>query len=818
MRVSKRMKKIKGVLATSVVLAQVFLTSLPAFALDNVSVEDFLDIDSISDVFNSFEDRYHLNQGTLQEYGENLNVSLQKNKAPEVMLFFTPTDPKPGEELTAKAFPMYFSNSKDSLYFTWYLKREGCDLTNNPSKSKEDLCDRNGDNRITVADWKIEAMRKISAGDYDNENTSYASDSDGDGYKAVMGGNNMTDAYDYCYVHDFASGENYELRSGGNSLCKHLFASAPGHTTGDGSFGRDEEKFWRTDPHDPDTAQNGNKDEANVAGLGQDSLTWNYAAGDKVGVVVEGTSINPTKHDNASMMIMWGFSKNNCSVSNTGSYTTEIRGYDVTIPTANMDLNDCLEGNLVDPTQGGQAGRLEVSTSFSPQNPVASLVSAGNAAHEYFGDTLTVQSSVNNSGHGPANTSYDWRVEVSTDGTVNPAVWENITPELRDNKNIGSTQGTGLDALKINLNLNQNIFNNSLAQYFPAGTETGYLRVSVTASENFSSGVARTGKSSVIVKITATTKRIAAHTVSAQAGPDGKMRVSLGAPLCDAAADERLVCPVVKNQIIGLSFASSNNEYDSFAWSVNGKALTCTSSVSSSCNNERQGRTNFFPVTGNPGETYTVTLLASSVTTGKNITLTRNFAIVDPTVFLTPADENVLWRKYLGKYTDLDGSVSENYSTQVLQGVAGTPVALQPVFYPASLKENTVLNWSVDGVAYQAGADGNVELALDKTPTSIFNVSAEAFYQQSDAIRKALRDIWGISAFESSEILVDSSVQIEVVAGEGVASAPTPMKFFAALASYVPKSVVFFARLMVSMVMILFVSGVALSVAPAKRG
>lgn len=116
-------------------------------------------------------------------------------------------------------------------------------------------------------------------------------------------------------------GNEGAVRPPANSICRHLFPVAPGYVAGDGAYGAGEEQFWRTDPADPDTAENGNKDEANITGLGRDTFTWNYVAGDKVGVVIEGTSMLPTKYSDSSNAIMWAFSKNKCPIDgrSTGS-------------------------------------------------------------------------------------------------------------------------------------------------------------------------------------------------------------------------------------------------------------------------------------------------------------------------------------------------------------------------------------------------------------------------------------------------------------------------------------------------------------------
>jgi len=75
--------------------------------------------------------------------------------------------------------------------------------------------------------------------------------------------------------------------------------------TGDGSFKDDEETFWGTDPSNADTDGDGFPDEADVAGMGQQTIQFKYNSGDKLGVVVEGTSLFPTNEKTTFYKIMW---------------------------------------------------------------------------------------------------------------------------------------------------------------------------------------------------------------------------------------------------------------------------------------------------------------------------------------------------------------------------------------------------------------------------------------------------------------------------------------------------------------------------------
>ncbi|MGB4833512.1 MAG: hypothetical protein WBP40_00600, partial [Candidatus Moraniibacteriota bacterium] len=103
---------------------------------------------SISQSASEMERRYHVNTRAVQEQGETMNVADSKKFTPEVSLFFSPSDPKPGEKLTARAFPSYFTNESSKLYFTWFLMRAGCEGNLNIAR-----CDLNGDNWADEEDY-----------------------------------------------------------------------------------------------------------------------------------------------------------------------------------------------------------------------------------------------------------------------------------------------------------------------------------------------------------------------------------------------------------------------------------------------------------------------------------------------------------------------------------------------------------------------------------------------------------------------------------------------------------------------------------------
>lgn len=911
-------------------------------------------IPSPTQVARELEQRYHVDPAAMQNMGEGFNVSANKKNVPEVSLFFSPTDPKVGEKISAKAFPVMFTNSDEDLYYTWYLKRKDCDI--GPSGGKPAYCNADGVGGITVNDWKVAAARILATdGVEKSEFSPYSSDTDSDAYHAEFGGGNKKNTTDWCYLYNQATGALYELVdtvsnatvfsgcaagqvptcisentyidpgeinqnvncsggdcsvsnngdtfeydstysavgspdcSGGTPLCPaptiarcvssalqdgeftfsqtsapgscslesitadgctHLFpwpdsnfdgslAGAERDDAGDGSFGLKEEEFWGTNPKDPDTADNGSKDEANTVGLGQNVFEWNYEAGDKIGVVVEGTSMVTTKHDDSSYAVMWAWSRNNCSVSSTDSYRQMISGYLVNIPTIEMTdakWDACFNDNLVDPMQGGQKTKLDISVSASPDNPM------NDRTDEKSGDVVSATASVNNSSRPASELLYTWKVEMNTN---TGAGFQDITAKLVTDGMLEASSGNGLDSIRFALNMDSNF----LTTFgIPAITDPIYLRIGVVVKENFSSGIERNGKSDVIVRVSNTTKKIKAYSTAA-ALVAGKYQVSVSQAICNApfhtAADfascsaqpdpaacvklyasenlDKTACRIVNDEIIGVEVDATG--LADFSWTLNGIPLSCTSAVSASaaCANGNQV---FFATPGKAGETYTLQVNATDTTTGKSVTLARTFQIVDPEVILESADVNSIWPKYIGDYTAIDGTLFADYSENTFETYGTGNIKFKARFLPSFLGTLSSRSWNIDltPVAESVPFEIDYAPAPAKTFGDLYNVSFSASLVQPEEKRAALRDIWGIEALESAEDIVMESVQIEVVEPELLATAG-PKKFFAAVSTYLPSSILFSFKLIATMALLLFTVGFVFSlvpeaapVAPRRRG
>lgn len=866
----------------------VFVTNMPSVSGSAVSAAEEL------------ERRYHLNLESMQNQGENFNVSSQKGQAPQMLLYFSPSDPKPGVEVEARAFPQYFQNPTESLYFTWYIRRQGCDLDENPGDQKRARCDHNDDRRITVEDWKIEAMQIVVARDFDstcslngslstsereecaenmynpnassriNPSGTKGRDRDEDGYRATFGGDQRVDQEAYCYIHDFNDGYNYELPS-----CKHLFPDNyyldsndnilryPSDDRrrqvggGDAAFEIEEEHFWRTDPEDPSTAQNGNKDEANLAGLGQNTFKWIYAPEDMVGVVVEGASMYHTKYDDSSMMIMWALPKNDCPVTGKGTKNITTKGFSddataqVEVKTASNDLDACLEDNLVDPAEGGQSENLDLSLSFTPDDPSAKLIpwsDSGASAEDLAqtADTLTVNASSANAKEGASFTNYTWRVQASRDGTFNTRfsdgnTWDDITCQLLGNesdsercdglsiqnpiRNISAPNGNNITSLSINLNLDADTF----GRYF--NDDIAYFRISVSAAENFSGRVSQSGSSSVVVKIVAN-KSIDVYSVETVTESSGLVRVRrAGNPFCVSNTYQQTICPVLNNEILGVVLSTASGEVRDYAWTLNGEALVCSSRVSNECSDDAQGDINFFPIVGKVGDMYILTVSANNAETGKSFTVSRRFQIVDPDFDIVSQATELAWPKYLGKYVNLDGTESNDVSKTSFEGVPGAIAEFSAVFRPEVLgrfildgiaagDDQNEMIWSIDGKPFKWN-DTGLSVALDGRPGDIRTITLSGAYNQPRELRKALYDIWRVSPFSSETVRFSKEIQIRLIVEEGEQTGTAKNRgntFFASLISAVPPVVLFSVRLILSMGIILLIVGVTFAMMPEGKG
>ncbi|HLN19045.1 MAG TPA: hypothetical protein VK255_02635, partial [Patescibacteria group bacterium] len=691
-------------------------------------------------------------------------------------------------------------NTDKDLYFTWYLKTDGCpETSSNLSDEKKKKCDLDGDSDIDINDYKIKAARIISSNDFEwNKSGSYSSHTDRDGYKAYWGGDDQKGKNNYCYVHDTNSGDEFPIECD-----NHLFAEmkdSSSHTTGDGSFDSDEEEFWHTDPNDPDTADTGNSDEANISGLGISGFSWTYTEGDEVGVVVEGVSIEPTSKADSSYKIMFALLKNTCSLDYDNDYpiTTEVSrtvteddpeegqtttvivtnkeeiyqqagenaevmttpttqtiitnsetgavisdtsvtgtvtsvfkdisdNYSISNVSAVTDLNKCLTKNLITPSEGGGAKeKMDVQLSYSPEAPMNDPVSGSRE-----GDKIRLTSSVSNASNSNY-LSYNWQIYKSDE--ANPDDWGD---PLSKDALTDSTQTSGIGADNLSFRLNFDDDN----QF--------YLKVKLTVKENISKRTVREGNNYVVIPVSSSTDKIKIYRASVS-NSSGNPYISMDSTeLCDSGVD-KTVCPVVKDQIIGVKVPAGLSD---FSWTINGRPFNYTSCFFEGCSLSKQTNVAFFPILEEPGGQYTVTLTATNITTGKKINLARYFQVIEPKINIISADETKCKPNLLGYYVDYNGKKWPDYSRDNFKAVAGYEIKISADF-TGFIPEGEDWTWIVNGQAiniynasdsgYEITDDNEIILTAPDVGQSV-DVGISALYHPNTATKQALKAFWGVN-------------------------------------------------------------------------
>lgn len=605
--------------------------------------------------------------------------------------------------------------------------------------------------------------------------------------------------------------------------CKHLFPRSRAGAVGDGKFELEEERFWGTDPNKYSTAGNGKSDEANVAGLGADTFTWTYMPGDRLGVIVEGSSFLTTKHDDSSKAITFALPKNifqkddsRCELKDVEMYSKQIKGYDVEIPVATTDLLECLQFNLVDPNNGDHAGTLKTELSYSPENPnVGSNKLNGGGIS---GDTLIVTANTPNLNLDNNEVYYKWSIF----GTDNPREelsllkgteggWTELSSEVdfRAANGITSLEGLGMNEFEMRLNeIDENI---------------KYLRFFVELEEYYGddslgmTGTTSSGRSDVIIPINNT-------------GDGNDLKISVG-DNTDVCASASGACEVLNNQIIKAEIPAGQGR--NFLWTLNGKKIEYLEGTE-----VKQGNEVKFLVQGEPGETFLLNVLANDTNapntatgnSGEKLNFSRNLVVVNPMVALGPNNEinrgsdgvteckdlNGERTSPLGYYTNPGGDediIDCKESVFDASGSFEVPISYYPAFIDNSdeLTENIYVN----GVSQ--GKNKNVDLS-PYPAGSIVSVSIEAELNRfDDGELNELANEWGVSYAESTaKEKFSDTIFVRVKESEAQTVGKKTSKIIAGLAYNLPRQMIFVFKMLLTVGVIIFTSGVLMSLTKRK--
>ena len=626
------------------------------------------------------------------------------------------------------------------------------------------------------------------------------------------------------------------------NLCKHLFPKVPGEVTGDGSFTLAEKKFWGADPTKASTSGTG-KDEENAVGLGVDKFTWMFSPGDQVGVVVEGDSAFPTGHADSSYKRMWAFSKDTCSVlkgmesrtsiankdhpeNNTRGFYIEGTGSSKTgFLTADLDLDECLKENLLDPDVDGTS-KLTVQLNASPENPINDPSGRG--------DILNIASGATNT-QNPSGLLYKWSVQESRDGSAAPidtTSWVDITSAMESNGSFSASdvQGLGKKDLAINLNMPESLVRAGIINPDSSYSGVFYLKVKVKITGTAADG-SQNAQGEVTVRVKQQQNEIHVYPVSATNSGMLSLNKGLTGQSLELCSDQqgKTRCYVTKNEILGLEVPDAgNNKLSNFSWKVNGNAISCSANISSQC--VPGGNKLFVPVLGNVGEAVDVVATAVNEK-NESIEVSRHFVIgesqlqitsLDPNSFcgLQCLDSSSACPKYLGHYNGLGLDSNGNRlqypdcSAQVWETREGNTVTL-------GATGQAGFDWAIDGQIMPEYKDQNqIQLVINKAAGESYNIGLSTHLlpgstNQLNNIRLALYKNWGVAPEEAVEENQSANIQLNVVDGPGqTMAAATPASFGASLITHLPEQLMFLLKISLTSMLLLLVTGLLFAFIP----
>lgn len=456
-------------------------------------------------------------------------------------------------------------------------------------------------------------------------------------------------------------------------------------------------------------------------------------------------------------------------------------------PITDIDLNTCLEENLVDPAEGTTDKKIDVNLSFTPGTPFNDPSGANS-------DVLTINSTLLNVDD-KTFVKYAWEFERCAD--LGGKDCEPISAESLKSLGVAKTQGLNLGSIEMDLKL---------------ATNKPFLKATLQAIENTT--VKKEGKDMVIIPLQNSTDKIkASYAVLSESGAN----ISFS-PGTDFACTEK-VCPVIKNEIIGLvSGKAAGGDYE-FAWSLDGKALSTQS-----------GKENitYFPVLNDPGSQYSVKLDVANAEKNEKFTLIRDFKVVDPEVMIEPVASADIKPLKLGIFLDpvTKEMAQEDFSTEAFEAKQGSTVTLKPVFNFTSPVPKEQWRWFVDGALVTANdtspspsldSNGNLVLSISKTIGGKYNVSFETLYTQSSLVRKALTQNWKVPANNLYEKNISHSITVRSVNNPATVSSSPTRKIMASLFSQFPAYFNFLFRIVLTMALILFSTTLLFSIFPKKN-
>jgi len=640
-------------------------------------------------------------------------------------------------------------------------------------------------------------------------------DADGDGFSDYS--EEDTTQVSRCYKHSFGTAVNASIfreNELSNSAtddssgldysvsCKHKWPHAPNYKSGSGKFSNGEEKYWKTDPNDPDTDGDGFVDEADIIGLGQQEFTWTYQPGDRVGVVVEGTSMIPVDEKSAYYKIMWGY-LDVCDSTKTGL----LSGDQCDGP------EDYGFGFLATQAPNEESGeKLKISLTYSPENPVANPSDENKENINEEGsildaDKISVSSSLDNTQLDPNFLYYNWQIQR---GDPKNDEWGDAL-DIKENFDtdsnsfgLGQTDFTFTPKKKVLAASNDDII---------------YFKVTVTVAQSSNIKKGR-GRSSVVIPVNKKGVKIDLYKVDISNG-----KATLGEKVCTEGLYAAL-CPAVKGQMLAAKI--SGNRYNAnnseFAWQTNGNPLNPPTNVSNYFNGW-SSTTVFFPITKQEQQLEEVSVTVTPKEALEPVKASRLITVVKPVALIRSSDENIVWPKTT---TEKVGPTKDSYQNiknpSMLETYPGSEVSLYLDFVPDYLlanDENTVIDWQIGGTSINdedfSENYGELNVLTSNSEKELFFTAPEstgAYYDISVNLQKywsedeinIMSKAWDIipSPLESDHSVTITTIEKPMT--DIISSNTKPTQLLAAIGTHLPHYLIYNLRLVLTVLVMFFTS------------
>lgn len=578
---------------------------------------------------------------------------------------------------------------------------------------------------------------------------------------------------------------------------------------GDGVLTDQEEACWKLDPTNPDTDGDGYKDEEDLAGLNQQQFTWNYQKGDRVGVIVEGTSMIPTNEENlnAYYKIMWA-TPGICSESDVskadGDECDGSGDYGFNFMETKA-VNEYNEENL------------QLSLNSNPKEPQYDVLDQASS------DEITVSAGITNDSIDDRFTYFKWDVYRCANANSSDCVTENVynesgydperdsiylTPECQVGKDQKPEQcainlGTPLEGLGL-----KQITFKPKKELMQLGLSKEYFKVVVRASrQKIDDNFKRYSISDLIIPVTQSDMGIKLYKV--EKSDDGTYK--LGEEICNTGI-YRKICPVFPYQLVGAKAISFINEkypekfnVSSYAWQLNGNPLPAPMI----CPFESCGSGNevFFPVLGTTMDIGNLGVTAQRRDSGENLVSQRMFSVNEPMARVSSNDTSTAW-----PFIRFDGQEADS----VFETYPGNRVSFRADLVPDYLSNEEVsLAWYMSGQELTPEVlksnpeikieDNIISFPVDGTIGSSINLAARVEKKYPAEEKQLLRSAWGID--NSHDLVSDNSVDVKLiykpVMTQQTQETASLKLFLASTVTNAPHFMLFTLRLAIGMTLIL---------------